>query len=176
MSSLYVVPISFERYAAPSLGSHLMRCYAIKARLVPFTDIRPLFDLDHLHLLKDLETMPSRDKKNNIPAAELPALQIFPLLVIKVNTQPPFPDKEDLLRVMDLTRHRIVNVRLYVFPGRMVHIGQLLGKVRLGKKMDAGFAEICPDDNRQGFLATKDLFQVPFAHFNPSNVSPVQLS
>ncbi len=175
MSSLYVVPISFERYAAPSLGSHLMRCYAIKARLVPFTDIRPLFDLDHLHLLKDLETMPSRDKKNNIPAAELPALQIFPLLVIKVNLEPSFTDKQHFLRIVNLTRHRIVDVRLYHFPNRVVHIGQLLRKVRLGKKMDAGFAEICPDDNRQGFFSTKDFFQILSAHFN-SNVSLVQLS
>src|SRR5665213_4319551 len=106
--------------------SHLEDGCGIEARLVGVSSIRTLLHFNHLEIIEYLEAVPAGCKENHIASGKDPAVQVRSVIVIEINAEFPLTYQEDLLRVLHLSYHRVVYVRLDAFAGGVRHECQLL--------------------------------------------------
>ena len=102
--------------------------------------------------------MPAAHEQHHISLFEYPPPRVLPCRRVEINLDGAAADEQHLLGDLDGARHGTVDVRLDDRAGLVVDIGELLGLLGSGKKVDPRSINVGgANDNRQQPLATRNI-------------------
>jgi len=86
--------------------------------------------------------MTAGGEENDVPTLQNAALDVALVVVVEINAQASALDEQDLLRELNVSAYRIVDVRVDDLAGGVPHVRELLRQVVGGEKVNSRLIEV----------------------------------
>jgi hypothetical protein len=130
---------------------------ALEASLVLVAGVWALLHLDHLGGFEHLEAMAAVGEQDYVACFEDAAFEIRLVVVVEVNPNAAGLYEQHFLGVLNLARHRAVDVGGDHVTAGAAHVAQLLGEMTGSEKFDSLGIIASAEDEGQGSALPGDL-------------------